>query len=481
MQLPRPLKYALFAAIAIALGFLVFSPHLIISDPEDFRGFYCAGSTVLAHADPYLAEPLRTCEFDITSASGLSGFRDLALPAPLPAFAFVPFAGLALLPFTQASNVFTILLLSSMVGTAVLTSRLTGFPIVGCLCALVLSDGTIDVLNGQVFPLALVSLVASAISISREKPIAASFFAALAAIEPHVALPALLALLWCAPKTRIALGLSLLTLGLFALATVGPVENLEYLLRVLPAHAKSEAYAIIAQYSLTSFLVELGVARDLAVTIANAQYALMVVLGCVLARNLAARSNAPELLVLVPPAVAVLGGPFVHLTQIATAIPATIALAVRFPRYRTIFGVALLLLAVPWQDLVENNMLAVVLSLIIVTLAVAHSLWPNARTYVAIAAASSVSLGIVERVIRLWDRAIRADPGHALARVADPKQLAEASWTAFIASSQFGDPRHHFAAHLPTWFALVIMIGTMGAIVYARRTFEPAGIATPSS
>jgi hypothetical protein len=478
MQLSTPVKYAMFVAVALSLGFLVFGPHRIVSDPDDFRGFYCAGSAVLAHADPYLAEPLRTCEFNNTSAAGLSGFRDLALPAPLPAFALIPFMGFALLPFTQASNLFSMLLLAATVVTAVLTARITGFPIVGCIAAFVISDGTIDVLNGQPFPFALLALVASAFYLSRERPIAASIFASLAAIEPHIALPALLALAWCAPKTRIPLAISLLTLGALALVAIGPAQNIEYLVRVLPAHAKSEAYSLIGQYSLTVLLIEMGVARDLAVTLANVQYAIMVLLGCFLARKLAARADAPELLVLVPPAVAVLGGPFLHLTQIATAIPATIALAMHFPRYRTAFGIALLLLAGSWQDLVENETAAVIITLLLVTIAIGSSLWPRARSYTTIAVVCMVSLGIVERVIRLADHAVRGNPGRALALVAGPHELAEASWTAFITSSQFGDPRHHFASHLPMWIALLIMIGTMGAVVYGRQAGSPADTAT---
>jgi hypothetical protein len=481
MQLSTPVKYVMALAIALSLGFLIFGPHRIVSDPDDFRGFYCAGSAVLAHADPYLAEPLRTCEFNNTSAAGLSGYRDLALPAPLPAFALLPFMGFALLPFTQASNLFSIILLAAMVVTAVLTARLTGFPIVGCIAAFIISDGTIDVLNGQPFPFALLALVASAFYISRDKPIAASICASLAAIEPHIALPALVALAWAAPKTRLPLALSLAALGALALVAIGPSENIEYLVRVLPAHAKSEAYSLIGQYSLTVLLIEVGVARDLAVTIANAQYAGMVALGCFLARKLAARANAPELLVLVPPAVAVFGGPFLHLTQIATAIPAAIALAMRFPNYRTTFGIVLLLLAASWQDLVENGTLAVIVTLILITIAIGHSLWPQARKYTAIAVVAMLGLGIAERFIRLADHAVRGDPGHALALVSGPHELAEASWTAYITSSQFGDPRHHFLSHLPMWIALLVMIATMGAVLYRRPVERPARVVAQPS
>ncbi len=75
----------------------------------------------------------------------------------------------------------------------------------------------------------------------------------------------------------------------------------------------------------------------------------MVVAGTILAGMLAKKTRNEAFIVCVPPAFAVFGGTFIHITQIAAALPAAVLLAAYAPRaYRNLAVVVLLLLAVPW-------------------------------------------------------------------------------------------------------------------------------------
>jgi len=71
----------------------------------DFVAFYCAGETIANRANPYLQEPLSTCEHRV-SLEGGAPYRT-TIPAPLPPYALIPFAALSRLPFVIAYNVFS--------------------------------------------------------------------------------------------------------------------------------------------------------------------------------------------------------------------------------------------------------------------------------------------------------------------------------------------------------------------------------------
>jgi hypothetical protein len=202
-----------------------------------------------------------------------------------------------------------------------------------------------------------------------------------------------------------------------------------------------------------------GVSVRAALVLGNASYALLCVLGIVVARRLARSLAAPELLVLVPPAFAVFGGPFVHLTQIAVAIPALIVLMVRLPAQRTALGIALLLVALPWEDLSENATLPMLVFIGAVALAICLLVWRATPRVALVAVAAMLALGALERTATVL---LERPPGDATAALAavdtSGTQLAETTWTAFVAASQDEDERLFLATHLPTWFGLGLAI-----------------------
>src|SRR5579883_636545 len=53
----------------------------------DFRAFYCAARVAAHRADPYLTEPLRSCEVAIGTTPFFRKNPGVTIPAPLPGYA----------------------------------------------------------------------------------------------------------------------------------------------------------------------------------------------------------------------------------------------------------------------------------------------------------------------------------------------------------------------------------------------------------
>jgi hypothetical protein len=291
-------------------------------------------------------------------------------------------------------------------------------------------------------------------------------FVALASVEPHVALPAWIGLGLAEVRARRSLAAFAVALVAVSIVVLGPGANLEYLERVLPAHAASEA-AAVGQFSLATLLVRLGVPVAESLAIANGWYAAMCAVGVFAAWRLARRVGAPEFVVLVPPAFAVFGGPFVHLTQLAFAIPAVLVLGNRLPRQRGAFAIALLLLALPWQDLVENPAPAVLVTIALVALPIALWFWRLRPVQAGLVTLAMLGVGALE----LFGHAALARSGldatRAIALSDGNRRLAEATWAAFMSVAQAADLRWYLLSHAPTWIGIALALAA--ASLAARR------------
>jgi hypothetical protein len=456
---------ALLAALVAVTMMLGTSGRHVLSDPEDLRAFYCAGEAVAQGRDPYLAEPLRSCEVREARAAGLVPYARLARPAPLPGYDFAPLAALARLSFATVTQVYALCAILALSGIALLLRRLSDVPLVAIFAALVLSLGWISIANGQIVPFALLALCACAYELWCERPVRASACAVIVAIEPHIALPVWIALAYAEPKTRIPLAIGAVIFATTSLALIGPHATFEYLSAVLPAHARSELGST-GQFSLTSLLYRGGLSADIAMRFGNVSYLFGCVLGIFVARRLSRLFGAPELLALVPAAFAVFGGPFVHLTQLAVAIPAIVVLCYRLPERRSALGAALLLLAIPWEDLVQNPMPLALLLAAVVAVPIAASFWRDNLPFTALAVVGTLALVAIDRAIETTFAPPPLTADAALAAVdTGGTQLAETTWRAFVAATQSGDSRPYLATHLPTWagLALALTIATVAA------------------
>jgi hypothetical protein len=426
----------------------------------DFRAFDCAGAVAGDRADPYRAEPLRRCEHTI------GGFRPelakLVVPAPLPGYALIPFAVLGRFPFPLAAAFWTAISLLGLTAAGFALGRMSRLPARIVWSALALSAGFLAISLGQLVPLALGALCIAALALERGRYATAAVAAWIAMIEPHVALPAVLALAIFAPRARIPLGIGLAIAIVASIALLGFEANLEYLRAVLPAHAASEL-TNEEQYSLAYILHGLRLPDVIALSVANLSYLFVAAAGILVAQRIVARGAPRSLLVLVPAAFAVIGGPFVHVHQMAFVIPAALVLAGSVARGTRALGLALLLLAIPWGTFLQLLSLLPLVALGVALLA--HDVLRARPVFAALAGvlAAALVVGLAHGLIG------RPDPSAALRAVADGRLLAEASWTAYIRTSFHSNVMLFALAKLPTFAGLALFLAVALRAAFAQR------------
>ena len=426
----------------------------------DFRAFYCAARVTSQGANPYLAQPLRTCEIAVGRNLFFRKNPGVTIPAPLPGYALAALVPLGALPFVVAATLWTMLLLCACAACIVTLSRFAGIEWQVALAVFALSLCTISLPFGEVVPLALACICAAAYFAWRCRWRTAALFAAGAMIEPHLGLPVCIALFFWARPTRLPLVLSLGVLAIVSLAVLGPATNFEYFTSVLPAHALSEA-ARDTQYSLTAVLFSLGAPESVALRLGLLWYGAMLALGTFVAGLLARKTGNNAFFVCVPPAFAVFGGSFIHVTQIAAALPAAVLLisAERKEQQYWLAAIALLLLAVPWTWAISP---ALAIAPLFPVGYLAWRYWNgNARAALLAALAAVLLLwGLVELAGGAPGAAV-----HARTLAIDPR-LAEATWSNFTQKSSTNSIAA-WMLRVPTWAGLLLLLTRV--IAYAPR------------
>ncbi|GAC1589781.1 MAG: hypothetical protein NVS3B28_16160 [Candidatus Velthaea sp.] len=312
----------LSAAIIVLL--LVIPPKIV---GYDFLAFWCGARAVISGLNPYLNQPLHACEIAQSPAFFLQ-YPNVSVPAPLPPYALALFTPLSLLPYVVARAVWWFSIVLCVLLEARLIQRLTGrtylFGAIACGFALTAPV----ILQGALAPLPVLLLTAGAYALRNARwPLGTALIAG-AMIEPHMALPACLAAGIFLPKTRAPLILFGAVAAGLALIAVGPHVLSSYFSDVLPVHAASELDNL-GQDSLTAILHHLGVADAAAIHLGSLQYAAFVVMGIVFGGRLVRREKDASWAVLVPAAFAVIGGEFIHLSEVTMAIPLAAVLAIR--------------------------------------------------------------------------------------------------------------------------------------------------------
>lgn len=439
---PKRRRLFLLSALVLALPLGVASMSSFVrpgvatpvTNPADFRAFACAARVLATGGDPYRTEPLRGCEQAAARAFGLQMFDGLVLPAPLPPYALALFAPLGLLPFPAASLLWFVISIAAVALGSIALVRLGGLPVGVAVLAMLGAAGYVSLPLGQIVPLIVALLCGAALALRSGRVATAAVLCALTTIEPHVGLPACLALFVCEARARRAL----LACAVVALAAslwlAGPAVCLEYVRDVLPAHARSQVGQFGVQYSLTALLYALGADGGAALAAGSLSYVAMVAAGIVLARVLAARYDDAAFVVLLPPAFALVLGTFVHLAQIAVAVPA-VALLIAHARAggpRRLAYAALFALAVPWGAIADTGTFSALL-------------WPHA-----------------------------AAPRHVALPASDAGALAEQTESDFMAGGGYGSSGgsvlENIAVKFPTWAALLALVGvSAGMLPRARR------------
>ena len=440
------------AGVAGAAGYAIVNPPAITAAYLDFNAFYCGARILTAGSDPYRYEPLHSCE----TRNLQPATPNAVVPVPLPPYAVAAFAPLAQLSFSQARFAWWLLLLISGLLVVWAVAELSGLPLllVGtCVLVSVLLPSLI-VGSLALVPIALLSL--SAVALVRGHATLAAALQAGACIEPHVAFPVLIAVFAFVPAMRWRLACVAAALLAASFAAGGASLNLEYVAQVLPAHAVSEI-GNAEQYGISAVLHAFGLAERPATLVADAQYLLFIIGGLWLVRAL--RREMPESIVLVPMALAVTGGPFVHVTQIAAAIPLALVAAARTGARFAWAGLVLVAMAIPWQASIGYGAITAALVLFAV-LAYNRVVW-----FIALPAAiaAGAMLWMLEEPELL--------PRHvaAIAPIAG-SALAELPWRAL--ADQFPPTPFSWYGHALVYAGLACTYGSL--LLLARATHRAA-------
>ncbi|HEY9179711.1 MAG TPA: hypothetical protein VIO32_03265, partial [Candidatus Baltobacteraceae bacterium] len=299
----------------------------------------------------------------------------------------------------------------------------------------------------------------------------AAVAAGVAMILPHVALPAILGAVLCVPAMRTraaALAAVLCVLDLFC---GRPAVAISYLRDVLPAHARSEIGST-AQYGMTWILHGLHASDGAAIAGGELSYAVMTLLGLWAAYVLAARRRDAAYAALIPPAFAVLGGTFMHYTQIMVAIPAALLLwAHSTGRVRTLFAVAFLLLAFPWLWALGQPVLVIVYAPVCGFLAAAVLGW-NASWALRTALAAAVLTGAVIGAGYYYGPGLPAHV-HGLTMHAG---LAQASWEQFVRSQRASTGPPWWVGKAPTWIGLLVLALSCAYVLSKENFVAPVAV-----
>jgi hypothetical protein len=313
---------------------------------RDFKTFYCAGATANADQNPYLETALERCGYAKTSP--LPGFvRNGVWAAPLPPYDIAFFRILATLPYYVAAQGWLVLSIMALLLAVAIVSQLSGLAPLAVFCAFAMPLFYTNLQWGQLPPIAIAALGITAFALSRQVYGVAGVASVATLIEPHIGAPVCIAVFLWAPRTRVAIAAGIALLVLVSISTAGISTNIAYLRTILPLQALAEVPAS-NQYSLTWLAYFCGVSENFAITVGSISYVVMAVLGVWLARNTARSLNAEHLLPVVPAALAVLGGAFVHQTQASISILLGILLLRYVGRSDPVLWAAILLQVPLW-------------------------------------------------------------------------------------------------------------------------------------
>ena len=330
--------------------------------------------------------------------------------------------------------------------------RLTGFPLLLVGACVLVATLLQSLQKGALAPICIALLCAGAVALVRSRWTVTAVLLGLACIEPHVAMPPILAAFILVPQLRIRLALTVAVVLAISMVAGGFTLNLEYLTATLPAHAASEL-GTAGQYGLSAALHSIGFSDRMALAAGSVQYAIFVAAGICLVRAL--KQEMPASVILGMAALAATGGTFMHVTQVVSALP--FAFLVTSQARTTLAWCGLALLAIPWQSAFENGIWMFAGLVLLAVLAYQTRIgwiW-------SIFAAAALSAG-------LWYLAASAPPQpqlHAIPAVPGVS-LAEVAWRAL--ADQFPPTALSWLAHLLTYAGVACTLWSAVAIALGR-------------
>jgi len=390
----------------------------------DFVAYWCAGSAILRHQNPYLDASVHSCNVDL----GL--MPKLTLPIAHPPYVMPVFAALAVLPEKISFAVWCAVLLVCFAATVVALRRLTrlDWMLVTAATYLLLMP---SFEFGQLVPIALCGFCWALVFVRDERPWAAAAALAVAAMLPNFAEAAWIATFICAPKSRLPLVAAGIALVLIGIAAIHWPTIVEYVNAVLPAYGRSELSAFW-QLGSAATLHAAGLSDTAALRVAYVVLAAFVAAGIYAGLRLRDRFGGAHWVVAAAVAFGIVGSPYVHESDIVFALPLALLLLASLPDSKIVRAAAFIVV-VPWQHLTNDVgvQAAMAVPFLLVLAAAFFS-----RPLVAAAAVAAISLSSLAlyRVLGSADAQMAAAQSLPV-RVLDPNALAEVRWTEFTENS----------------------------------------------
>jgi hypothetical protein len=437
---------------------------------SDFGAFYCAALVHRAGADPYLLDGMKACEIArVYGPSGASCAEHGGVdPAPLPPYSLALFAPFTYLPYRDAGLLWLGLLVAATFGGAFALTRLTGHPYWITL-AFLWTGAAGSFAFGQPQPFLTLGLIVSALLLRSGRDAWAAVTLTVTLIDPHVGIAPLLGMLvWSRARTTVILIFA--GAGLLSFAYGGVALNLEYLTKVLPVAAFSELTVAI-QLGLSSLLSALGASDDWALRLGALQYGVLLVATVLAAGPLSRRIGRPAI-VLVPAAGAVFGGVYIHVTQLASALPLAFYLIATVPSGAVLAWTGAALITLPWPASIGGP-LGLPAKFAILYVAAAGSLAGRSRNLQTTAAVAAIALYFLSGPpMRHLSRAPihRLEPVSTIAvRGYDPALVStQAAVEARADQAANGATVYDLVARMPYWIGLALILGA-AFFVSARR------------
>jgi hypothetical protein len=427
----------------------------------DFKVPYCAAQTMLQGADPYRFGSLARCEHTVAVPPYVPALRpnDPTLePPPIPPYALLPFLALALLPFPaalalwMAANIGCCVVAAEMLRRALPT---VPSPLIGS--AVVVSALPVGLDLAQFTGIVLLAVTALGIALRERRPVALGWWLAVTAVQPHVALPAAVALFVGGGRTaRIAVlgvgaALALVSVLLFARLTV------EWLTVVLPGAAAVNLIDA-GQVSFVSLPATLGLPLGPLLTAAKALYAAAIVFGAWAAARIAARSGRLEAVPWIGTAIGTLAAPYLHLQQVTLVVPAALLLVEIGPSRRWA-QIALYGLAVPWSALVMQSWGP------LFALGAGAGAWRGAAPRQLLAVVGTALLLLAILTAAAYGFTALRQPEAVIAPVA----AGHDTWAPFIVLQAHAFGRATLPARALTWIAGLLLVALAGRAAFSLQ------------
>ena len=422
----------------------------------DFKVPYCAAQAMAHGSDPYRFGSLTVCEHTVAVPPYVPALRaiDPTLePPPIPPYEMIPFLVLAQLPFAVALAVWMGLNIGCCAVAADLLRR--ALPTLNPAfigTAIIVSALPVGLDLAQFTGIVLLAVTGMGIALRDRKPAAVAWWLAVACLQPHVALPAAVALLG-RRAGRVAVLCVGAALALVS-ATVFGRLSVEFLTRVLPGAAAVNLIDA-AQVSFVSALATLGTPLGPTLLASKVIYVGAIAFGTLAGIRIAWRSGREEALPWIGTAIGTLAAPYLHLQQVTMVLPAAMLLAEIGPARRWA-QVSLYGLAVPWAALVMQSWGPWF------ALGTAAAAWrgPSPRQLLAMALTGALVLAILTAAAYGFD--VLRQPEAPLAPVAP----GEDAWAPFIVIQAHAFGLATLPARVLTWSAGLLLI-----VLSARAAF----------